>query len=172
MKLCPMRFSGFTWHHNPKELQIINGKTIVDLDIAYDKNVLQNFGEKPIVINGVGELYGDDCLEQYEKLRQLYLKGECGILCLPQLTPIYACFEKLSVLAKDINSVITYSFSFKQVTSKETNKVYIDTFKVSDEKTLWEVAQKTQVDIETLVRLNSDIMFINDLQEGMVINLC
>lgn len=172
MKLSPMRFMGYTWHHNPKSLQIKCGKTVVTLSIPYGTDVLQNFGEKLLTVSGTGELYGEDCLEQYETLRKLYEKGGEGVLCLPSLAPMYACFDELSILLNNTPNVLTYSFSFTQIKKSNTLNNQSEKVSVSSGQTLWDISYENGVDIATLVALNPDIMFINDLSECEAVRIC
>lgn len=172
MKLCPMRFDSYTWHHNPKTLEIKGGKKIVTLGVAYGSDVLQNFGEKPITISGTGELYGDNCLRQYEKLKEVYEKGNCAVLCLPKLKPMYAYFDSLSVVAQNVKDVLTYSFSFTQVNREKAQVPCAQYITVKGSTTLWDISHKYSVDIETLIELNDRIMFINDIKAGEMVRVC
>ena len=172
MKLCAMRFCGHTWHHNPKKLEIHSSKKVVQLHIPYSYDVIQSFGEKPDKIKGVGELYGDDCLLQYEKLKKIYEKGECGILCLPKLAPMYACFESLSLVATTRKDVLTYSFSFSKL-CKAQKQVYQDEFYTAKQgQTLFDIANICDKKVDELVSLNPQLMFINDLRAGERVRLC
>lgn len=172
MKLCPMRFAGYTWHHNPKSLKVSNGKKVVVLSAPYGTDVLQNFGEKPLTISGVGELYGEDCLEQYEKLRHVYEMGKSDVLCLPRLAPMYACFDSLTLDAQPSANVLTYSFSFTQVKKKSNVCNCEQSVEAKDGESLWDISYFYCVDIDTLIALNPQIMFLNDLRQGEVVHLC
>lgn len=172
MKLCAMRFNGYTWHHNPKKLEISNGKKVVSLDVPYAQDILQNFGEKPVRIKGSGELYGEDCLQQYERLLEVYQKQQSAILCLPQLAPIYAYFESLTVNAQTMPDVLTYNFVFLQTKQKPQPEKFERVVKAQENETLWDIAYKYSVSIEDLVKLNPQIMFINDLSQGELVRLC
>lgn len=172
MNLVPMRYMGYTWHHNPKFLQIESEKRVVRLSFPFADDLVQLQNEKPQRISGVGELYGSDCIEQYKRLYQLYKKGEKGILCLPTLAPLYACFESLSLEADDKKGVVTYKFSFSVV------RCVADSLKVSksvlamENDTLWDIACRTNTDIDTLIQLNTHIMFINDIKAGTRVRVC
>ena len=172
MKLCAMRYAGYTWHHNPKRLEISNGKKVVELRIPYSDDVVKNFGEKPITISGVGELYGEDCLLQYEKLRKIYEKGVCGVLCLPSFSPIYACFKSLTLVATTMKDVLTYSFVFTQVNNEDAQSFSKKEVCVKKGQTLWDISAESGVDMNTLLELNREIMFTNELDEGLVVKLC
>lgn len=171
MKLCPMRFDGYTWHHNPKALEISNGKKVIRLIVPYSDDVLQNFGQKPLSIKGRGELYGEDCIEQYERLKQIYEKGDCAILCLPSLKPFYACFKSLEMTAKPSPSVLEYSFEFSVVKQKPVRECYENQVVVTQHCTLWDISYKYSIDVERLVTLNPQIMFTDDLYQEKV-RLC
>ncbi len=172
MKLCAMRYAGYTWHHNPRKLEISSGKKVVELNVPYSDDVIKNFGEKPLTVTGTGELYGEDCLLQYEKLRKIYEKGGCGVLCLPSLSPIYACFKSLTLVATTKKDVLTYSFVFTQVNSKDEENFSTKEVRVKKGQTLWDISAETSVDMNTLLELNRDIMFTNELSEGQVVKLC
>ena len=172
MKLCAMRFCGHTWHHNPKSLEISSGKKVVQLQLPYADDVVKSFGEKPVKIKGVAELYGEDCLLQYEKLKKIYEKGECSVLCLPKLPPLYACFESLTLVATSKKDVLTYSFAFTEY-NKERKIEYVDEYVTAKEgQTLFHIANECDVNVEKLVELNPQIMFINDLKAGERVRVC
>ena len=172
MNPCPMRFNGFSWHHNPKSLTIKSGKKVVRYGVPHFEEIVKSFYDELITISGVGELYGEDCFEQYKKIEELYLDGKNGILCLPYLMPMYACFEKLSIEASTTPSVLTYSFSFSQLKKRERGEVSHSELILENDCTLWDVSHKSSVSIDKLIMLNPDIMFINDLKKGQVVKLC
>ena len=78
MKLVPMRFCLYTWHHNPKSIKIISDKDVVNLCSPYQKHFSKDFGENLRIVSGVGELYGENCLEEYAKAVDLY---DADIVC-------------------------------------------------------------------------------------------
>ena len=110
MTLVPMRFNGISWHHNPKEIVFESDKTIRELRAPYGQAYLQNFGRKNMKIKGVGELYGEDCFEQFENLLKLFRESDEGILAIPQITPFYAVFESLKIIGEPKPNILTYSF--------------------------------------------------------------
>lgn len=172
MRPVAMRFMGHTWHHNPKELSIECGKTVVKFGVPYFREMLQSFSDKLITVNGVGELYGEDCLQQYKTLMNIFKKGGTGILCLPSLPAMYACFESLKMLANDKPSVITYEFRFTQCEERDSLSKFSKTVVADGTKTLWDIAYENNVDVETLLQLNPHIMFPNDVKEGVEVLIC
>lgn len=167
-----MRFSGYVWHHNPKALEIKCGKKILKYPQPFIKEIVQSFYDEPITVSGSGEFYGEDCLLQYKSLEEVFRKGEKGVLTLPGLSPFYAYFDKLSLKLKPTATLITYSFSFTQVKEQMVAETAPKTVTISKNCTLFDIANEYSVDIEKLVELNKNIMFINELKKGDVIRLC
>ena len=84
MKNAPMRFDGMSLHHNPHQLHVENEHHIRSLTspcCAPDSLLLSR---KPCVISGEGELYGEDCQEQYLalQLEKTMSKDDIIIVCL------------------------------------------------------------------------------------------
>ena len=172
MRPVPMRFMGYTWHHNPKELEVVCAKTVVKFGVPYFKEMVQSFYDKLITVKGVGELYGEDCIEQYKRLETIFKKGGTGILCLPSLPPMYACFESLKMLADEKPSILSYEFTFTQVKSRNPVEPLTKTVVATEGKTLWDIAYENGVQLETLIELNPQIMFINELDALEEIRIC
>lgn len=172
MRPVPMRFMGHTWHHNPKELSIECGKTVVKFSVPYFREMLQSFSDKLVTVKGVGELYGDDCLEQYKQLQRIFEKGGTGILCLPSLPAMYACFESLKMLANEKPSVVTYEFKFTQSKCRNTLTQVSKSVVADGVKTMWDIAYENNTDVGTLMQLNPHIMFPNDVKEGVEVLVC
>lgn len=172
MKLCAMRYKGFTWHHNPKKLTLSSEKRVLNIEVPYCCDVIKSFGEKEVVISGVGELYGEDCLEQYKELLKLYENSDADILCLPDIPPMYAYFKELKIEADTTPDVLTYSFTFVRANNIFEKKSYTNKYTVKNEKSLWEVSLKTNTDINELTRLNPQLMFIDELKENEEVRIC
>lgn len=172
MKLEPMRFNGYSFNHNPKELLIKSEKKTAVINIPYGDDVLQNFSEGLVEISGSGELYGLDCIAQFERLCDVYKKGGEGILCLPQLPPVYACFESLKVLANDTPDVLRYSFVFRTTRPINKPKLHRKEVAVAKGDTLWDVSYRHDVPMEILCILNPQIMFVNDLSQVEKVRIC
>ena len=88
MKLVPMRFKGVQWHHNPKEIVFSCDKSVKELNSPNGTSYIQNMGRKNMIISGTGELYGNDCLEQFDRLLSLFRQGGQGVLAIPKITPV------------------------------------------------------------------------------------
>ena len=85
-------------------------------------------------------------------------------------TPILR-FEKLEIKGEPKPNVLEYSFVFREVMEKKqkTETTYFD---CENGQTLWDVAYKTGVKIDELVRLNPDVKFPDDDLGTRRVRLC
>lgn len=171
MKLVPMRFKGVQWHHNPKEIVFECDKSVKELNSPNGTSYIQNMGRKNMIISGTGELYGNDCLEQFDRLLSLFRQGGQGVLAIPKITPIYAVFESLKIKGEPKPDVLEYSFVFREVMEKKQQDK-AQTYTAGEGECLWDISYKFDVPIDTLVRLNSDVKRPDISLEGRVIRLC
>lgn len=171
MKLVPMRFNGFSWHHNPHEITFECDRKVNEHNSPFGKAYIQDTGRKNIIVKGVGELYGTDCMEQFDRLLQLFKRGGQGVLAIPKLTPIYALFESVKILGEPKPDVLTYSFVFREVMERKTDLKPMSYIAQKDE-TLWDISHKFDIPIDELVALNIHIKRPDIVLDGSVIKLC
>ena len=120
MKLANMRFKGVSWHHNPRELSFTCDKYISEKGSPGGGSYIQSTGRKNLRIKGKGELFGEDCLEQFQRLFELFREGGSGILSIAKLSPVYAVFESLKITAAPKPDLLEYEFVFREVMEKST----------------------------------------------------
>lgn len=171
MKLVPIRFKGFEWHHNPKEISFICDKQVNELKSPNGKSYIQNLGRNNTIINGKGELFGNDCLAQFNSLLKLFKEGGVGVLAIPQLAPVFAVFENLKILGEPKPDILSYSFSFREVMEKKFPAIP-DFYILQEKDTLWDVSFMFDIPIDSLVQLNPHIKMPNITAEGVKIALC
>lgn len=170
MKLVPMRFKGFSWHHNPREITFECGRKVNEHKSPFGKAYIQDTGRNNMIVKGVGELYGTDCMEQFNSLLQLFKSGGQGVLAIPKLTPIYAIFESIKILGEPKPDVLTYSFVFREVMERKTDVKPLSY--VAENETLWDISHKFDISIDELVALNIHIKRPDIVLDGSVIKLC
>lgn len=171
MKLVPMRFKGFEWHHNPAEISFECGKQVNELKSPNGGAYIQNMERKNMVIKGKGQLFGEDCLEQFDKLFRLFRQGGAGVLAIDKIEPVFAIFERLKILGKPKPDILDYEFVFREVMEKKQESkpsVYV----VGENESLWDVAYITGTEIDSLVSLNPEIKRPDEVEMGFEVRLC
>lgn len=171
MKLVPMRFKGFEWHHNPAEISFECNKQVNELKSPNGKAYIQNMERRNMLVKGRGQLFGEDCLEQFDRLFRLFRQGGAGVLAIDKMEPIFAVFESLKISAEPKPDVLEYEFVFREIMNKKQgNKqsVYV----IKNGETLWDVSYITGIKIDTLVMLNPEIKRPDEVCGGFEVNLC
>lgn len=173
MKNVPMRFDGFTFGHNPSKLRIEDADSVSAILPPVAPPDSRLMGRKPRVIRGEGELYGADCIEQYAGLYALYMQARKGILSLPHMTPMTAYLKELSLTASPKENILGIAFTFIEARG-ESAPVSVEPYYTVREngESLWDIAYAFGSDMDTLVRLNPKIRFIDELNEGEKVRLC
>lgn len=165
-----MKFCGYRWLHNPREIVFETDKRLRE-SLAHDGgSVLQQTGRRAMVITGEGELFGEDCIAQFQRLLKLFRRGGCGVLAIEGIKPVYAVFESLRLVGTPRRDVLTYRFVFREVTARSGGRPTELTVGQGD--TLWDISYRFGIDIDTLVRLNPQVMRPDVLREGEVVRLC
>ena len=162
MKLVAMRFDGVVWHHNPRRITFESEENVRVLAAVQPPEVVQQSGRKNVVIDGEGELYGADCLEQFDRLLSLFRRGREGTLSLPGFKPVM-------LLAQPSPDVLTYRFRFREVRGQATDKPQSV---VTQGESLWHISYRFDLPIDALVRLNPQVKRPDVVAEGTVIALC
>lgn len=171
MTLVPMRFKGLTWHHNPRVINFECDKQIAELKAPFGTAYIQNMGRKNIKISGTGELFGSDCLEQFEKLLDLFKSGGCGVLAIAHIAPVFAVFESIKIIGEPKPDVLTYSFVFREVMELKKAETP-DEYVTKQSETLWDISFAFDIVIDELVRLNPWVKRPDEITVGSVVKLC
>ncbi|MBQ5562141.1 MAG: DNA circularization N-terminal domain-containing protein [Clostridia bacterium] len=166
-----MSYKDFIFPVNPYLIKISRKKNTAVHKIPFYADKVMDLGEQNRVITGEGEFFGSDCLEQFERLKEVFASKNGGILYIPSQKPLLAVFDSLELIAQDIQNVIKYSFRFIEIKDNDNN---IPEYIISDgNKSLWDYSYLFGIDIETLVRINTDILRPDiPITHGRRVNLC
>lgn len=66
------------------------------------------------MVEGEGELFGSDALEQFLLLKKMTEQQGSGILSGAGIEPMYAIFDSLQMVGKGGDNTISYTFRFVQ----------------------------------------------------------
>ncbi len=171
MILSLMSFGDFHWLHNPLEIKIENRRLVYNEIHPQRGEKLYESGNGCRVITGRGELLGDDCIDKFRELYEVFKKGESRMLSLPIFGPIYAKFTALEVLGNSTPDLLTYSFEFTEADSFsfEERKEYV---KAKEGETLFDIAFNERVSVDELVSYNPQIKRPDKLISGERVKLC
>ena len=165
-----MKFKGYKWHHNPRELVFEDEKKVSELTAPFDKSVVQNAGRRNMRISGEGELYGEDCLDQFLRLLELFREGGSGVLSIAGIPSVYAVFESLKLVGRPRPDILTYRFVFRELMEERDDKLREVT--AAPNENLWDISYRFGIDIDTLVRLNPQVRRPDEMTAGEVVRLC
>ncbi|MBQ8000816.1 MAG: LysM peptidoglycan-binding domain-containing protein [Ruminococcus sp.] len=172
MVISNMRFDSFEWAHNPLTVQVTHKRRMTQQNMAGGGSFVSNAGCELKVIKGKGELAGENCTQEFQRLCDLFERGKRGLLTLPFMAPFYAYFTDLSLTGEPTPELITYTFEFTQAENSEYALTADGEAVVKESETLFDIAYRCGVDVEELVRLNPQIKRPDELTAGEVVRLC
>ncbi len=172
MIISNMRFDLFEWTHNPLTVEVGHRRRISQQNTAGGGSFVQGTGCDLKVIKGKGELAGETCLEEYEKLCALFERGRKGLLTLPFMKPFYAYFTDLSLVGEATPDLITYTFEFLEAENSEYSEKKDGAAYVTEGETLFDIAYREGVSMDVLVQLNPQIKRPDELLAGQEVRLC
>lgn len=172
MELAVIRYKGYTFTHNPKELKITSQRKNYEYTSTCGEPVLQPTGEKCRVIKGEIQLYGDDAVDKFNILAKLYKQGGSGLLCLPQLGTLTVQFKELIFIAQPTPGVIVCGFVFTEIPSKKRNNEYYINHIIKEGENLWQIARQYETTVDALLLLNPQIKRPDELKTGEEVKVC
>lgn len=168
-----MSYKNYTWPHNPAEISVEETKNLKEFNIPFFNNVLQNYGRKKRIVKGKGEFFGEDCIEQFQKLRELYAQEGIGYLKLPNMTPFLAVFYALEMLGSSSSNTVEYAFEFwEEIAPETTTYNENDSFYTAKEAdNLWSIGLKYGLTVDELLAMNPDIKRPDALAAGQRVRI-
>lgn len=166
MALDLMKYKNYTWHHNPSKINISSQRNIKEIIMPFSGAVFQDYGRRKRIVSGEGEFYGIDCIEQFNSLFSIFSQDSEGYLTLPGIQSFLALFHRLELLGETAPNVVTYKFEFWEVLNESDQNVKswnTNYHIVRNGETLWDIAQKYNLDITKLLKLNLEIKNPNTL---------
>ncbi len=167
-----MSFKEYVFEQNPSMMTIAYNRNIVSRVMPNSKSDVQELGLKRRIISGEGTFFGEQCVEQSERLRTVFEQGGKGILYLPGQKPMVALFRSLEIRAVDMENVMEYRFVFDECESDATEPKL--RMALGDGKQcLWDFAYRYGVDIDDLMEWNDDILRPDEVIPcGKEVRLC
>lgn len=110
-----LRYKGYEFSCNPHTLSIQQTRNIAEFNSPLTPTIVQDLGTKARTIIGDGQLFGEDVINQFEKLHTTFCEKGAGTLYVPGFKPIQAIFCTFEITAKPTPNLLQYSFKFLEV---------------------------------------------------------
>ena len=182
MLLAPMRYKGYSWPHNPRVYSIDYERNMAVNKIPFGYYFLQDLGRTRRVRRGEGEFCGEDAYAQFGELANVFYEKGPGILIHPLWQTASAYFVELRLEQEPRPWYVRYSFAFWEDMSYYSDEarplqgqpaasaagtgVNPQFYKVLKGDTLWGIANKYALSLQTLIGLNPDLKNPNQIQVG------
>lgn len=187
MMLTPMRFKGYTWPHNPKVYSIDYERKMAVNKVPFGFCYLQDLGRTCRVIEGEGEFVGQGAYAQFGQLASVFHEEGPGLLIHPVWQAASAYFVTLRLEQEPLPDYVRYSFSFWEDVDYYHGEIQSESispiggtgsgvdgamtasssrYRVVQGDTLWGIAQRFGLPLETLVALNPQIKNPNLIRPG------
>lgn len=168
MTLSNMKFGDYIWPHNPESINISSSRNIKDLTLPFSGYVFQDYGRDKRVVNGKGEFFGEDCVDQFEKLFFVYNEGKQNMLYVPGIAQFNALFKNLEITCETIPNLIIYKFEFWETFDfySENNSNLKRYHIVEEGENLYYISEMYGISLTNIFKLNPSIRNLNNLEIG------
>ena len=188
MILTPMRYKGYTWPHNPRVYSIDYERKMATNKVPFGLYYLQDLGRTRRVMEGEGEFVGEGASSQFGELANVFHENGPGLLIHPVWQAASAYFVTLRLEQEPLPNYVRYSFSFWEDVDYYSGAASVQTagsiggtgtgtgtspaagastrYRVVQGDTLWGIAQRFGLPLETLVALNPQIKNPNLIRPG------
>ena len=184
-----MRYKDYVWPHNPRTYTIDYERRMAAQKVPFGRYHLQDLGLTRRVMKGEGEFVGPTAYEEFKKLASVFYQSGPGPLIHPVWQAASAYFVSLRLEQEPLPDYVRYSFTFWEDADYYNGAVRVESsagaagtgsggtgglassgsssrYRVVQGDTLWGIAQKFGVSLETLVALNPQIKNPNLIQPG------
>ena len=188
MRLTPMRYTEFTWPHNPEIYTVEYRRQMAAHKVPFGRCVLQDLGYTYRVLKGEGVFTGNDAYRQFQELAAVFQESGPGLLVHPVWQAERAYFVELKVTEEPLPDYVRYSFTFWEdwngysggLTASDdggalsgtgsrtaaAESAAAETYTVRKGDTLWGIAKRYDVTLAALIAANPQIKNPNLIYPG------
>ena len=192
MRLSSMRYKNYTWPHNPETFVVEYRRQMAAHKVPMGGCVLQDLGVNCRILRGEGEFAGPGAYEEFKALAEVFRQEGPGMLVHPVWQTDRAYFVSLSVTEEPKPDYVRYSFAFWEDDSgydgglTKTNNgqqagsggassasrtAAARTYIVKRGDTLWGIARRYGVTLQSLIAANPQIKNPNLIYPGNEVKL-
>ena len=184
MRLTPMRYKDYIWPHNPATYSITYERQVAVHKVPFGRYCMQDLGLGCRIMRGQGEFSGKDAYGEFKRLASVFYRGGPGLLIHPLWQISNAYFTSLKLEQEPRPDYVRYSFEFRErydgyneelsalgssggastaaVKSARQENVCV----VVSGDTLWGIARRWDVPLESLLKANPGIKNPNLISPG------
>lgn len=184
MLLTPMRYKEYIWPHNPATYSITYERQVAVHKVPFGRYYMQDLGLGCRVMRGQGEFSGKNAYGEFKKLASVFYSGGPGLLIHPLWQISNAYFTSLKLEQEPRPDYVRYSFEFRERydgyneelsvrnSSEEGSGAAVassgqeNTCTVVSGDTLWGIARRWNVSLESLLEANPGIKNPNLIRPG------
>lgn len=188
MILSPMRYKNYVWPHNPRVYEAEFKRDLAVNKVPFGRYFMQDMGVTYRILQGEGEFVGPDAYKEFKKLASIFYEDSPGILIHPVWQSSCAYFAELKLKQEPFRDYVRYSFAFWETYNGYTEKMcnssrysYMDTetavsgedstYVVKSGDTLWAIAKRNDMSLETLLEKNPQFKNPNLIYPGDTVHL-
>lgn len=184
MLLTPMRYKEYIWPHNPATYSITYERQVAVHKVPFGRYYMQDLGLGCRVMRGQGEFSGKNAYGEFKKLASVFYSGGPGLLIHPLWQISNAYFTSLKLEQEPRPDYVRYSFEFRERYDGYNEKLSVRdaseegadaTVKTTGQEnacivvsgdTLWGIARRWDVSLESLLQANPGIKNPNLIRPG------
>lgn len=182
MSLTPMRFKEYTWPHNPETYSITYQRKVAVHKVPFGRYALQDMGVSYRVMQGEGAFTGSGAYDEFRKLAKVFYETGPGMLVHPVWQTASAYFVSLQLAQEPLPDYVRYTFAFWEddtgtggltavstaVTGSNSERTENSAvwYTVRQGDTLWSIAKRYGVTLQSLIAANPQIKNPNLIYPG------
>jgi hypothetical protein len=160
-----MSYKGFCFNVNPSSIKVDYSKNVAVKTSLFATSVGQEVNFEPTKIAGSGKFVGDKAREYANALTRIFQSDGSAYLFVPDGMPIKAYFKNLSISYNSEKNCVSYDFEFVEDYQGKKRKYDFGYTYAKNGENLFDVANRTDVDIQTLFESN-DFADLFSLKDG------
>lgn len=107
-----LRYKEYQFTHNPRKLTVKLARNTVTIPCLGFGSAVQEMGPGVRVVEGEGEFFGENVMEQFSAMEQIFSEGGSGTLSGAGLEPMKALFQDLMLTGQGGEQVLSYFVRF------------------------------------------------------------